>query len=173
MNLSGTRASSGALGPLRNRWNRLATREKTLLASVLVLVTLALLWLVLLAPSLQTLRSAPAQAKALDAQLQHMLTLQAQANALQKQAPLGYDDALRALKLATTQTLGVAAQLNVVADRANITLQGASADALAQWLAQARLNARSTPLEARLTRAATPAGAFTWSGTLVMGLPQR
>ncbi len=173
MSLPNSGAAASVLSPLLSRWNRLATREKTLLAAVLALAALALLWVLLLAPSLQTLRTAGAQAKALDAQLQHMLTLQAQANALQKQAPLGYDDALRALKLATTQTLGVAAQLNVVAERANITLQGAGADALAQWLAQARLNARSTPLEARLTRAATPAGTVTWSGTLVMSLPQR
>jgi len=79
---------------------------------------------------------------------------------------------LRALNQATKQTLGSTAQVSAVAERANVTLQAARADALAQWLAQARVNARSTPLEARLTRTATPAG-VTWSGTLVMTLPQR
>ena len=79
-----------------------------------------------------------------------------------------------------------AAQLNVVGDRATITLKGASADALAQWLAQARSNARATPVEARLTRSATaaaPAGQTPvtlgrpvvamprWDGTLVLALP--
>ena len=53
-----------------------------------------------------------------------------------------------------------------------VTLQATSADALAQWLAQVRLNARSTPVEARLTRIAAPAG-VAWSGVLVMGLPER
>ncbi len=154
------------------RWNQLAPREKSLLGAALAVIALALVWQLMLAPSLRTLRAATAQGLALDAQLQHMQSLQAQAKALQKQAPLAYDDALRALNQATKQTLGSTAQVSAVAERANVTLQAARADALAQWLAQARVNARSTPLEARLTRTATPAG-VTWSGTLVMTLPQR
>jgi len=157
---------------LTARWNQLAPREKSLLAAALAVIALALVWQLVLAPSLRTLRTATAQGLALDAQLQHMQSLQAQAKALQKQAPLAYDDALRALNQATKQTLGNTAQVSAVAERANVTLQAARADALAQWLAQARVNARSTPLEARLTRMATPAG-VTWSGTLVMTLPQR
>jgi general secretion pathway protein M len=160
------------LGPLQARWHLLATREKTFLASALALIVLTLLWQLVLSPSLQTLRTSTAQATALDAQIQHMQSLQNQASALQRQAPLAYDEALRALNLATKQTLAATAQVNVVADRANVTLQAANADALAQWLAQARLNARSVPLEARLTRATTPAGA-TWTGSLVMSLPPR
>jgi general secretion pathway protein M len=154
------------------RWNQLAPREKSLLGAALAVIALALVWQLMLAPSLRTLRAATAQGLALDAQLQHMQSLQAQAKALQKQAPLAYDDALRALNQATKQTLGSTAQVSAVAERANVTLQAARADALAQWLAQARVNARSTPLEARLTRTATPAG-VTWSGTVVMTLPQR
>jgi general secretion pathway protein M len=160
------------LAPLQARWSQLAAREKNFLAAALVLVVLAVVWKLVLSPSLQTLRTSTAQATALDAQIQHMLSLQSQASALQRQAPLAYDEALRALNLATRQTLAATAQVNVVADRANVTLQAASADALAQWLVQARLNARSVPLEARLTRGTTPAGA-TWSGTLVMSLPPR
>lgn len=160
------------LAPLQTRWSRLAARERNFLAAALALVVLALLWKLALAPSLQTLRTSTARATALDAQLQSMQSLQDQAGNLQRQAPLGYDEALRALNLATRQTLAATAQVSVVADRANVTLQAANADALAQWLAQARLNARSVPLEARLTRATAPTGA-TWSGTLVMGLPPR
>ena len=154
------------------RWTQLAPREKSLLGAALALIALALLWQLMLVPSLHTLRTATAQGLALDAQLQHMQSLQMQARALQKQAPLTYDDAVRALNLSTKQTLGNTAQVSVVAERANVTLQAARADALAQWLAQARVNARSTPLEAHLTRLATPAG-VTWSGRLVMTLPQR
>lgn len=172
MSVSGTDAPDTRWAILQTRWNRLAPREKALLATGTAVMAAAALWLLLLAPALQVVRSAATQAKALDAQIQTMQALQAQANALQKQAALGYDDALRALNLATKQTLGATAQINVAGERANVTLQAASADALAQWLAQARLNARSTPLEARLTRTATPAG-VTWSGSLVMGLPQR
>ena len=160
------------LAPVQARWSRLAAREKNFLTIALALLVLALVWKLALAPSIKTLRTSTARATALDAQLQNMLSLQNQASALQGQAPLGYDEALRALNLATRQTLASTAQVSVVADRANITLQAANADALAQWLVQARLNARSVPLEARLTRASSPAGA-TWSGTLIMGLPPR
>ena len=160
------------LAPVQARWSRLAAREKNFLTIALALLVLALVWKLALAPSIKTLRTSTARATALDAQLQNMLSLQSQAGALQTQAPLGYDEGLRALNLATRQTLASTAQISVVADRANVTLQAANADALAQWLVQARLNARSVPLEARLTRATSPAGA-TWSGTLVMGLPPR
>nr|WP_295772067.1 type II secretion system protein GspM [Rhodoferax sp.] len=160
------------LGLLQARWRQLATREKTFLASALALIVLALLWQLVLSPSLQTLRTSTAQATALDAQIQHMQSLQNQASSLQRQAPLAYDEALRALNLSAKQTLAATAQVNVVADRANVTLQAANADALAQWLGQARLNARSAPLEARLTRNTTPTGA-TWTGSLVMSLPPR
>ena len=165
-------SNAALLGHLQARWRQLATREKTFLVSVLVLIVLALVWQLVLTPSLQTLRTSTAQAAALDSQIQHMQLLQNQASALQRQAPLAYDEALRALNLTTKQTLAATAQVNVVADRANVTLQAANADALAKWLAQARLNARSAPLEARLTRTTTPAGT-TWTGSMVMSLPPR
>ena len=75
----------------------------------------------------------------------------------------------------------------MVGDRATVTLKGAPAETLAQWLTQARSNARTTPLEARLTRsAAAPTSANTplpvtlgnpsiappqWDGTVVLALP--
>lgn len=163
---------SSALQPLSSRWSRVAPREKNLIRLAGALLLAALLWLLILSPALTTLRSADAQAKTLDAQLQRMQTLQAQADALQKQPPLGFDDALRALTSATKQSLGDTAQLNVTGDRASVTLKAASADALAEWLAQARVNARSVPVEARLVRA-TAAGAASWNGVLIMGLPPR
>ena len=101
-----------------------------------------------------------------------MQNLQAQAQSLQKQPPLGWEDALKALNTATQQTLGNTAQLSANGERATVTLQGASADALAQWLVQARVNARSVPAEARLVRASQN-GVATWDGVLLMTLPQR
>jgi general secretion pathway protein M len=157
---------------LQDRWKLLAPRERTLLTAAAAVVLIALLWTLVLAPALRVLRTAPSQETALDAQLQRMQTLQAQAKALQQQAPLGYEDALRALQQATKQTLGAAAQISVSGERATVTLQAVGADALAQWLAQARLNARSVPLEAKINRISTPAST-TWSGVLVMSLPAR
>jgi len=161
-----------ALAPLRTRWSRLPGREKNLVRLAGLLVLGLALWLLSVRPALTTLRSADAQASALGAQLQQMQALQAQAQALQKQPPLGFDEAVRALTAATQQTLGTSAQIGVAGDRASITLKDASPDALAQWLAQARLNARAVPVEARLARAGAP-GSPTWSGVLVMGLPAR
>jgi general secretion pathway protein M len=172
MMVNSTHSNPALLGALQARWSMLASRERTLLSMAVLVVALALVWLVLLAPALTTLRNATVQGKLLDAQLQRMQTLQTQARELQKQASLDTADALRALQQATKQTLGATAQINVVADRANVTLQGSSADAVAQWLAQARINARSVPLEARLTQQTTPNG-VTWSGVFVMSLPQR
>ncbi len=165
-------ANRTLLGTVQARWQQLAPRERSLLGWAAFIVVCALLWQLLLAPALLTLRTANAQGQALDAQLQRMQTLQAQAKALQKQAPLDYADALRALQQATKQSLGATAQVSVSADRATVNLQASAADAVAQWLAQARLNARSVPLEARLTRQTSAAG-VTWTGVFVMSLPQR
>jgi len=162
-----------ALGPLQARWTGLPGREKNLLRLAGGLVLATILWLSLLSPALTTLRQAGSQARLLDQQLQQMHALQAQAQALQSQPPLGHDEAQRALTLATQQALGASARLQVTGERATVTVQAASAEALAQWLAQARLNARSVPLEARLSRASGGTGGASWNGVVVMSLPSR
>ena len=154
------------------RWAQLAPKERTGIQWAAAVVVLAVLWLAVVSPGLQQWRMADAKARTLDAQLQQMHTLQAQARAIQAQPALAYDDAVRALKLATQQSLGATAQIQIVGDRANVTLQGTAPQALAQWLTQARLNARSVPQEARLIRAPNP-GPLLWNGTLTMGLPAK
>ncbi|MEO5670220.1 MAG: type II secretion system protein GspM [Ramlibacter sp.] len=152
---------------LRQRWAALAGREKLLVAAAIVLVATALLWLVALGPALATLRTTEAQHRGLDTQLQHMLGLQAQARSLQAQPKQNRDEALRQLELSVRQRLGTAARTQAAGDRITVTLTGAPADALAQWLTQARVNARALPSEARLLRNA----AGLWEGTLVLTLP--
>lgn len=161
-----------AIEPLRTRWRALATREKNLVRLAVVLVLGLLIWQLSLKPAIATLRTADTQARALDAQLQHMQAAQAQVQTLQKQPALDFDEASRALTATTQQTLGATAQLSMVGERASVTLKDTSPDALAEWLTQARLNARSVPLEARLVHSATPGGT-TWSGVVMMGLPPR
>lgn len=152
-------------------WSRLAPREKNGVLLAAALLSLALLWWVLLAPALQTWRVAEAQHRRLDAQLQKMQSLQAQARTLQSQPRLGPDDVLRALNASVKQQLGAAAQLSVSGERATVTLKGASAEALAQWLMQTRINAHVLPAEARLTRSASTSAS--WDGTIVLALPAR
>lgn len=154
---------------LKARWDGLRPREQAMVAAAAAVVAVALVWLVALGPALSTLRGAEVQRRALDAQLQHVRLLQAQAQTLQSQPKLNYDEALRLLEQSVQQRLGATARMVVVGERVNITLAGTAPDALAQWLTQARVNARALPSEARLQR--NPAGL--WDGTLVLTLPPR
>lgn len=175
------------LSALGERWQALAPREQHLLLAAGALVLLALLWWLALAPALHTLRHAGPRHTALDAQLQHMQQLQAEALQLQAQPRIRPDEAQRALQTSVLETLGASARLALNADRATLTLQGTPADALATWLAQARSNARAIPQEAHLTRStrseargtaaaparATDSAAVRWDGTIVLALPPR
>jgi general secretion pathway protein M len=154
---------------VKARWEGLAAREKMLTAGAGALVVVALVWLVLLGPALATLRSAETQRRALDEQLRQMQALQAQAQSLQSQPKQNHDDAVRLLELSVRQRLGTSARLLIAGDRATVTLTGTGPDALAQWLTQARVNARALPSEAHIARNA----AGTWDGTLVLALPPR
>ncbi|MBH2043242.1 MAG: type II secretion system protein M [Comamonadaceae bacterium] len=170
---------------LQARWKALRPREQNLISAASAVVALALLWWVALAPALNTLRTAPARHAALDAQLQRMHNLQAEALQLQAAPRSAPGDAVASLRSSLTQRLGATAELSLVGNRATITLKGAPADALAQWLTQARSNALAVPVEARLTRSAaaappTPtatlgnvpaAAAPRWDGSLVLTLP--
>ena len=158
----------------RTHWDALAPREQTLAIAAAAVIALALLWWVLLAPALQTLRNSAAHHAELDAQLQHMQALQAEALQL-KDAPrsqAGDGDALRTLNDSATRQLGAAAQLVAAGDRVTVTLKAVPAGSLAQWLTQARSAAHALPLEAKLTRSGDPAAAR-WDGTLVLALPTK
>lgn len=154
---------------LKSRWESLGPREKAWVAGVGALLAVVIVWLIALAPALATLRTAEAQHRALDAQLQHMRSLQTQAQALQAQPKQSHDEALRMLELSLRERLGTSARSAVAGERVTVTLTGAAPLALAQWLTQARVNARALPSEARLHR--NPGGL--WEGTLVLTLPPR
>lgn len=151
--------------PLQAHWATLTPRERQLVLGALALLASAALWWLALAPALTTLRLAPAQAQAQDAQLQTMQSLQAQAQLIQAQPALAPSEARRLLE-ASVKALAPSVQMVLVGDRATLTLKEASATTLAQCLAQARLNARALPSEAHLRR--NPGG--TWDGTLVLNL---
>lgn len=137
-------------------WPELAPREQRMVIVAGALVALALIWWVALAPALRTLATAPAAHAELDAQLQQMSALQIQAKALQSQPRANREDALRALETSVRQGLGPNAQIQVAGAGAGegvlVTLRATPADGLAQWLAEARGNARAVPREVHLTR---------------------
>lgn len=159
--------SAGA--SLRSYWHRLAPREKMWVAGAAAVIAAALVWLIAIGPALGTLRTAEAQHRSLDAQLQRMRGLQTQARALQAQPRQSYEEAQRLLELSVRERLGTSARTSIVGDRVTLTLTGTPADALAQWLTQARVNARALPSEAHLLRNAS---GF-WEGALVLTLPPR
>ena len=150
---------------LTERWQSLARRERQWLLGAAVLVLAALVWWLAISPALLTLRSAASQRLLLDAQLLQMQSLQAQAKALQAQPRIAADEARRLLD-ASVKSFGATAQLQIAGERATVTFKGASADALAQWLLQIRLNVRAVPSEARLLRGASGS----WDGTVTLNL---
>lgn len=149
------------------QWQALPPRQRVLAAIAGGLLAGALVWWLALSPALATLRTAPAQHQALDAQLQRMRALQAQARSLKALPRITRDEALRLLDASVRQQLGAGARLAPTGDTATLTVAGTSGDALANWLAQARVDARIQPAQVRLTR--NPAGL--WEGTLVLPLP--
>ena len=153
------------LSPLIARWQALAGRDRRWLLSAAALVLFAIVWWLAVSPALATLRSATNQSLLLDAQLQQMQSLQAQAKALQAQPRIAPDEARRLLD-ASVKQFGAAAQLQIAGERATVTFKSASADALAQWLLQVRLNVRAVPSEARLLRG--PNGS--WDGSVTLNL---
>lgn len=159
-------------------WASIAPREQRWITIAAWLVGLAVVWWIGLAPAIKTLRAAPAQHAAADAQLQAMRAQAAQAKDLRGQRAISYDEALRNLEGSVKKTLGTGANLAINDTRANLSLKNVNADALALWLNQARIDARAVPTEARITRS-TPAAASStstvtsWDGTIVLNLPPR
>ena len=161
---------AAALAPLQQALAGLQPRERRAVTLAVWVVGLGLLWWLAMAPALSTLRQAPERHAMLDTQLGQMRGMAATAQGLRAQTNAqvpARDVTLRALEQATA-ALGTTAALTVAGERATLTLNNAAPDALAQWLAQVRINARLVPVEAKLNRSGDPAG---WSGTLVLGGP--
>jgi general secretion pathway protein M len=153
-----------ALAPLRQWWRALPGRERRLLLMAAGLVGLALLWWLALQPALRTLRSAPAEIEAAEAQLRAMQRLAAESTELRNTPPVNSEQAAAALR-AATERLGERAKLSLQGDRAVLTLNGVATSQLRDWLGEARSGARARPVEASLLRSGEG-----FSGTLVLAI---
>ena len=153
-----------AFAPVQAWWQGLAERERRLALLAAAVVVLGLVWLLAVQPAWRTITRAPAELDTLDAQLQTMQRLAAEAQQLRSAPPVAPDQAAAALRAATDR-LGDKGKLALQGDRAVLTLSGAGTGALRDWLAEARAGARARPLEANLTRAAQG-----YSGTLVVAI---
>jgi general secretion pathway protein M len=159
------------------RWQALSTREQRGLTWLGLLLAVALIWSLAIAPALQTLRDSHIRRAHISVQQAHMLALQAQAKALQQRAPLSRDEALRTLQSLSANS---SFQLTVQGERVSVQLKAVSAQTLATWLAQVRSQAQTLPIEAHLTRSngggsgnvsETDKTSTTWDGSLVLRLP--
>lgn len=164
MSAAESSGAKAALAPLLTWWRALPGRERRLLLLAAAVLVLGLAWLLALQPALRTLRSAPAELDAADAQLQAMQRLAGEAVELRATPPVNPEQSSAALK-AATERLGEKARLSLQGERAVLTLNGVGPGALRGWLAEARSGARARPVEASLMNTANG-----YSGTLVMAI---
>jgi general secretion pathway protein M len=161
-------AMSSAASKLRDRalqrWHAFAPRERRALAAALVVLAGFVVWSLFVQPAWRTLRAAPAQLDQLEAELQGMQRLAAEAQELRAAAPVSATQAAAALQSATTR-LGSSAKLTLQGERATLTLTATPPEALRGWLVEARSAARARPIEAQLTQAT---GGY--SGSLIVSV---
>lgn len=158
-----TQRLSGALA-------RLSTRERLAVGLAAALVGVALLWWLAFGPAISTLRQSAQRHARADQVLSQLQNMAATAEVLRTQnatpAP-ARELAVRALEDAT-RALGAGAQLSLQGDRATVTLRDVAPAALAQWMQQARINARVLPVQAQLQR---NGGQPLWTGQIVLAGP--
>lgn len=151
-------------------WRALALRERRALQLAAVLVALALVWVVALAPAARTLRQAPAERDRLDSQLQEMQAQAAEAERLRAVAPLSAEAARQALQAAVGR-LQDRAKLSQQGARATISFKGLNSTELAALLTEARAGARARVTDATLNQTSPGLYDGNLSLTLAGGAP--
>jgi general secretion pathway protein M len=127
-------------------------------------VGFALLWTLGVQPAWRTLRDTPAQIDAVELQLQRMQQLAAESRELRALPSVPAAQAEASLRAATDR-LGPSAKLVLQGERATLTINGISGNALTGWLGDVRSAARARPVEATLSRGSTG-----YSGSIVLQL---
>jgi len=145
-------------------WRARAPRERIALAAAALVLLVLVVWALLVAPALATLRSAPQQLESLEGQLLQMRSMAAEVRELRNTTPVAAAQSGLAVK-AAAERYGDKVRLTLQADRALVTLVNASPEQLRALLVEMRSAARARAVEAQLTR--VPAG---YSGTLVFDL---
>lgn len=159
---------------LRAAWQQRPARERHALLGGGALLVLFVLWQAAIAPAWSVWCEAPARQARIDAQTRQMLQLQAQVQGLQAATRIGRREALTQLQNGADTWLGPGAQLQPQGEQVRVTLKAAPASGLAQWLAVARNQAQSQPLQVQLLRsdsATADRPEALWQGSLLMRLP--
>ncbi len=148
----------------RTHWRGMAPRERYLVSAAVFVVVAYLIWLLFIAPAARTLRTAPIELDRLEAQLQTMQRLAAEARTLRGAPSVSPAQATEPLRVAT-QRLGNRASISFQGERATLTLNGVTGQALRDWLDEARSAARARAVDVQLNR--TPEG---YAGLVVLTL---
>ncbi len=150
--------------PLRAWWRALAPRERALVGVAAAVLALFVVWAVAIAPAWRTLATAVTERDAQQHQLQSMQRLADEAAALRATPRVDRERAAAALRAATVR-LGTQGSMQLQGDRAVLTVNDVSTQALGDWLAEARAGARAQPVDANLVR-----GAGGFSGSVVVAI---
>jgi len=152
------RAQAGAA------WRARAPRERIALAIAAAVLIVLMVWALLVAPALATLRGAPQQLESLEIQLQQVRAMAAEVRELRNMTPVAAAQSGLAIK-AAAERHGDKVRLSLQTDRALMTLINISPEQLRALLVEVRSAARARLVEAQLNR--VPAG---YSGTLVFNV---
>ena len=151
----------------QTQWSGMSVSERRLLTVAAWLAGLTLLVMVGVRPAWRTLQTVPTQMQAVEAELVLMRQQADEAQALRQRPSVPPVQADASLQAATSR-LGAGARLSRQGDRAVLSFQGVSGEALAVWLEEVRAGARARPLEASWQRG--PQGGYQGSVTLSLGM---
>lgn len=141
-------------------------RERQLIGVAAALLAAAFLWFVAIAPALQTYRTSSAAHAKLEAELANMQRMAAEAVKL-KAMPRASPAQVQTWLDGATKKLGKASAA-VQGSRVQVSFTGASPEALADFLAEARLRAQLMPSEAHWKKNANAPVAYPqWDGNIV------
>jgi general secretion pathway protein M len=145
-------------------------RERQLIVVTGGLLAAALLWFLAIAPALQTYRASAAAHAKLDAELAQMQRMAAESAKL-KAMPRANPAAVQTWLDGATKKIGKATA-TLQGGRVQISFTGASPEALATFLAEARTRAQLVPSEAHWKKNANPVQptAVLWDGNIVFEL---
>lgn len=168
------------LRPWQARWDQLSARERTWVRVAALVLALALLWSIGLAPALRVWRDSPERHAQLDRQQAQLAALQAQARSLLAQPTLSRQEAQQSLSQ-LTRDLMPGAQLSDQGDSQRVVLTNVSGSSLAQWLSAIRQTAQARVTDLRLQRSpashthpSSSSGPDTpalWNGQVIVQLP--
>ena len=149
---------------LRQRWQKLAPRERLMIQAAFAVIGFTLIWWVGISPAVRTLEQTPKKLSSLDEQLQVMQKTAMQVGQWRGTPAIDLRQAHDVLQ-SSVQRLGSKAEISFNADQATLNIKSMSGESLWQWLQEARSGARARPVQMQLSR-----NGKDFTGTVVLSL---